>query len=473
MIDHSVGAMGRVKNIHFVGIGGAGMCGIAEILHNLGYSISGSDYKASSVTSHLEGLGITVNYGHKPEYVNACDVVVVSSAVDPENPEIVTARNDRIPVIPRAEMLAEIMRFRHGIAIAGTHGKTTTTSLIASLLAEEGLDPTFVIGGRLNSIGANARLGSGKYLVAEADESDASFLHLQPVVAVLTNIDADHLGTYQGDYSCLSDTFLNFLQRLPFYGFAVLCIDDPGVREILNNLQKPYITYGIDHDADYMASDISFDQTHTKFRVSRPEDKNKLEISLNLPGKHNVLNALAAITVATELGISDQSIIDSLKNFQGIARRCSVLGTINISGKNITVIDDYAHHPSEIRAILDAVKNGWPGVRIIVVFQPHRYSRTKDLFNEYCDVLSDIKNLVLLSVYPAGEAELAGSSSDDLCNAIEAKGVGRPLLLKDRSAITEVLNGIAQDQDILLILGAGDVGQLGPELIRDYSSQVH
>ena len=473
MIDHSVGEMGRVKNIHFVGIGGAGMCGIAEILHNLGYSISGSDLKNTSVTSHLEDLGIKVNYGHKPEYVDDCDVVVVSSAVDPDNPEIATARNNRIPVIPRAEMLAEIMRFRHGIAVAGTHGKTTTTSLIASLLAEEGLDPTFVIGGQLNSIGTNARLGSGKYLVAEADESDASFLHLQPVVAVLTNIDADHLGTYKGNYSFLSDTFLDFLQRLPFYGYAVLCVDDPGVRSIMNKITKPYVTYGIDRVADYMASEISFDQSHTTFKASRPGTEEKLEIRLNLPGKHNVLNALAAITIATELGVSDKSIIDSLQNFQGIARRCSVLGTIDIDGNKLTVIDDYAHHPSEIRAILDAVKKGWPDCMVVVIFQPHRYTRTKDLFNEFCDVLSGIETLVLLSVYPAGESEIAGAGSDDICDAIEARGLKRPLLIEDRSDVRESLNSIAKDKDILLILGAGDIGHLGPELVRDHGTQVH
>jgi UDP-N-acetylmuramate--alanine ligase len=473
MNDHSVGAMGRVRNIHFVGIGGAGMCGIAEILHNLGYSITGSDLKSSNVTSHLEELGITVNYGHKSEYVKDCDVVVVSSAVDPENPEIVTARNNRIPVIPRAEMLAEIMRFRHGIAVAGTHGKTTTTSLIASLLAEEGLDPTFVIGGQLNSIGTNARLGSGKYLVAEADESDASFLHLQPVVAVLTNIDADHLGTYKGNFSLLTDTFLDFLQRLPFYGFAVLCVDDPGVRSLMNKMTKPYITYGIDRVADYMASDINFDQTNTTFKISRQGTEKNLEIRLNLPGKHNVLNALAAITVATELGISDQSIIDSLQNFQGIARRCSVLGTIIIDGNSITVIDDYAHHPSEVRAILDAVKKGWPEFRVIVVFQPHRFTRTRDLFNEFCDVLSGIETLVLLSVYPAGEAEITGASSRDLCDAIEARGLKRPLLVMERTGVRDALQEIVQDQDILLLLGAGDIGTLGPELIRDCGIQVH
>jgi len=369
MSDISKYNMGRVRNIHFVGIGGAGMCGIAEILHNLGYKISGSDLKSSNVTSHLENLGITVSYGHQPENVLGSDVVVVSSAVTANNPELETARKIRIPVIPRAEMLAEIMRFRQGIAVAGTHGKTTTTSLIASILAEDGLDPTFVIGGQLNSIGSNARLGSGKYLVAEADESDASFMHLQPVIAVLTNIDADHLETYNNDFKCLSDTFLEFIQRLPFYGFAVVCMDDEEIQKIINNITKPYITYGIENEADYIATDLNFDRSISSFCVSSREKNERLKIELNLPGRHNVLNALAAISVTTELGISDDSIINSLNKFQGIARRCSVLGVMTVEGKKVTVIDDYAHHPSEIRAILNAVRDGWNGFRIVTTTQ--------------------------------------------------------------------------------------------------------
>jgi UDP-N-acetylmuramate--alanine ligase len=386
---------------------------------------------------------------------------------------VVSAKNLRIPVIPRAEMLAEIMRFRHGIAIAGTHGKTTTTSLIASVLAEEGLDPTFVIGGQLNSIGTNAKLGSGKYLVAEADESDASFLHLQPVVAVLTNIDADHLGTYNNDLGCLSATFLDFLQRLPFYGLSVLCIDDKGVQEIINQLTKPYVTYGLENNADYLASNITFNQTHTSFTVTRPGKKIDLSINLNLPGLHNVLNALAAISVATEIGVSDESIICSLKKFQGISRRCSVLGEVNISDKKLTVIDDYAHHPSEIKAILQAVNDGWKGLHPIVIFQPHRFSRTRDLFDEFCDVLSEIDDLILLNVYPAGETPIPEADSSSLCNAIIKKGKTHPILVRDRNELRSLLPGLVKGKDIILILGAGDVGTLGSDLISSGLELVH
>ncbi|MGY8814512.1 MAG: UDP-N-acetylmuramate--L-alanine ligase [Gammaproteobacteria bacterium] len=465
--------MGRVNNIHFVGIGGAGMCGIAEILHNLGYSVSGSDIKSSTVTIHLEKMGITIHQGHQSGFVNGTDVVVFSSAVTANNPELIRAREMRIPVIPRAEMLAEIMRFRHGIAVAGTHGKTTTTSLIASILAEEGLDPTYVIGGQLNSIGSNAKLGSGKYLVAEADESDASFLHLQPMIAVLTNIDADHLGTYNNDFNCLREAFLDFLQRLPFYGLAVLCINDKGVQEIIADIIKPNITFGIDVEADYIATDIFFDRTHSSFTVSRPGNNIDLEINLNLPGRHNVLNALAAIAVATEIGVSDDSINCSLKNFQGISRRCDVLGEVTISGKQLTIIDDYAHHPSEIREILYAIDNGWKGYRTIVIFQPHRFSRTRELFIEFCDVLSNVENLLLLNVFPAGELPLPNADSASLCKAITKQGKSRPKLVQDRNEIQTLLPELVIDNDILLILGAGDVGTLGPELINNFRESVH
>jgi len=473
MSDINKYSMGRVQNIHFVGIGGVGMCGIAEILHNLGYKISGSDLKNSNVTSHLENLGITVCYGHQPENVHGSDVVVVSSAVTANNPELETARKMRIPVIPRAEMLAEIMRFRHGIAVAGTHGKTTTTSLIASILAEDGLDPTFIIGGQLNSIGSNARLGSGKYLVAEADESDASFMHLQPVIAVLTNIDADHLETYNNDFKCLSDTFLEFIQRLPFYGFAVVCIDDDEIQKVINNITKPYITYAIENEADYIATDLKFDHANSFFCVSSREKNEKLNIELNLPGRHNVLNALAAISVTMELGISDRSIVNSLNKFQGIARRCSVLGVITIDGNKVTVIDDYAHHPSEIRAILNAVRDGWNGLRIVVIFQPHRYTRTRDLFEEFCTVLSEIEMLFLLHVYPAGESPLPGADSQSLSQAISVRRKTSPTLVQNRPELYSLLPGVLSDDDILLILGAGDIGSLGSELIGNFGTAVH
>jgi UDP-N-acetylmuramate--alanine ligase len=463
--------MGRVRHIHFVGIGGAGMSGIAEILHNLGYKISGSDLKSSHVTLHLQKLGIAVMQGHCGEHVVGSDVVVVSSAVAKDNPELQTAREKRIPVIPRAEMLAELMRFRHGIAIAGTHGKTTTTSLIASILAEAGLDPTFVIGGQLNSIGSNARLGSSKYLVAEADESDASFLHLQPLMAVLTNIDADHLETYGGDFDRLSDTFLEFLQRLPFYGMAVLCIDDEGIRNIISEMTKPFITYGIDHTADFTATDIRFNRQHTSFKVSGPGNPDWLHINLNLPGKHNVLNALAAIAIATELGIAEDSIARALQNFQGIARRCNVLGEIKFNNNKVMVIDDYAHHPSEIRAILNAIRSGWPGTRIVVIFQPHRYTRTRDLFAEFCHVLAGVDVLLLLNVYPAGEEVIAGADSQALIETIRINTHSKSLLIKNRDELNFILPDLLENGDIVLIMGAGDIGSLGPELVAQHGNK--
>lgn len=463
--------MGRVHHIHFVGIGGAGMCGIAEILNNLGYRISGSDLRESPVTRHLQELNIKVSYGHSADNIQDADVVVVSSAVDETNPEVTMSRQRRIPVIPRAEMLAEIMRFRHGIAIAGTHGKTTTTSLIASLLGEAGMDPTFVIGGQLNSIGRNAKLGSGKYLVAEADESDASFMHLQPVIAVLTNIDADHLETYNGNYDCLSDTFLEFLQRLPFYGLAVMCVDDSGVRGIVEHMTKPYVTYGIDQVADYRATDLKFKGSISSFKVHRPEGRAPLEIRLNLPGRHNVLNSLAAVAVASELGVTDMAIIACLEKFEGIARRCNVLGKVSIAGKSVTLIDDYAHHPSEIDAILDAIREGWPENRAVVIFQPHRYSRTRDLFDEFCEVLSAIENLLLIDVYPAGEQPVPGADSATLRNEIAIRAGRKPILIEHRSEVVEHLQGLVKDGDILLILGAGDIGLLGHELLKQFGNE--
>ena len=473
MPDMKDSTMGRIRHIHFVGIGGAGMSGIAEILHNLGYTVSGSDLKSGPVTTHLQKLGIQIRQGHNAEYVNGSDVVVVSSAVQRDNPELVAARARRIPVIPRAEMLAEIMRFRHGIAIAGTHGKTTTTSLVASLLAEEGLDPTFVIGGQLNSIGSNARLGSSKYLVAEADESDASFLHLQPVMAILTNIDADHLETYQGSYDRLSQTFLDFLQRLPFYGLAVLCIDDQGVREILPEVTKPFITYGIDQKADFTASDIRFDRTRTSFTVSTPGKPGWLNVTLNLPGRHNILNALGAIAVTAELGISDRSIVRALQNFKGVARRCNLMGDISINGRQLMVVDDYAHHPSELRATWNAIRTGWPGRNILVIFQPHRYTRTRDLFTEFSQVLSGMDALVLLNVYPAGEKPIAGADSESLCEAVRTRNGNRPALFEKREAVIEALPGLVADKDIVLIMGAGDIGHLASELVGRYGKVVH
>jgi UDP-N-acetylmuramate--alanine ligase len=429
--------------------------------------------KTSSVTAHLEGLGIPVRIGHESNNVDGSDVVIVSSAVSTDNPEVQTARSQRIPVIPRAEMLAEIMRFRHGIAIAGTHGKTTTTSLIASILAEAGMDPTYIIGGLLNSINTNARLGSGKYLVAEADESDASFLHLQPVFAVLTNIDADHLGTYEDSFNRLSNTFVEFLQRLPFYGFAVLCLEDSATRKIIPSLSKPYFTYGFGDDADYIASDISINEHRSYFSVIRPDNKSILEINLNLPGRHNILNSLAAIAIASELDVPDQPIINALKEFQGIARRCNVLGDIEIDGKLMTIIDDYAHHPNELKETLKAVREGWPGRDLLVVFQPHRFTRTRDLFKEFCDVLSSQNQLILLDVYPAGEAPIPGADTTALCSALVSDGNKNIKHVKDVDGVIPVIADSIFDNGIILILGAGDIATLGPALVEKFGKTVH
>jgi len=464
--------MGQVRHIHFVGIGGAGMSGIAEVLHNLGYEVSGSDLKDSPVTRHLKGLGIRVAAGHDAAQVQGSDVIVTSSAVGADNPEVAAARQQRIPVIPRAEMLAELMRFRLGIAVAGTHGKTTTTSLIASVLSEAGLDPTYVIGGRLNSGKSNARLGSGRYLVAEADESDASFLHLQPVLAVLTNIDADHMDTYGGDFHWLQENFIEFLQHLPFYGLAVLCADDPGIRDILPRLTKPYVTYGMYETADYTARNIHHREGRSEFTVAGPDNQDWLRISLNLPGDHNVLNALAAVVIARQLDIADTDMVRALAGFSGIARRCDVLGNAVLDGREVLIIDDYAHHPREIRATLDAVAAGWPGRRPVVVFQPHRYTRTRDLFEDFCQVLSGLEVLILLDVYAAGEAPITGADSRALCRALRLRG-SEPLLAEDRAAAAAMLPALVQAGDTVLIMGAGDIGNLGTELMTQYGESVH
>jgi len=450
--------MGRIHRTHFVGIGGAGMSGIAEVLLNLGYAVSGSDLHASPVTRRLADLGVRIHIGHRASQVKSVDVVVTSSAVSEDNPEVVAAREARIPVVPRAEMLAEIMRFRYGIAVAGTHGKTTTTSLVASLLAEAGLDPTFVIGGQLNSAASNARLGSGRYLVAEADESDASFLYLQPMLAVVTNIDADHLSTYEGDFQRLRQTFVEFLHHLPFYGLAVLCLDDPDVRDILPRITRQVRTYGIEsEDADIRAVELRQDGLQMHFVVQQTGHA-PLPVVLNLPGHHNVLNALAAIAVARELDIDAASLQRALKIFAGIGRRFQINGEIERPGGSVLLIDDYAHHPREIAATLEAVRNGWPQRRLVTVFQPHRYSRTRDLFDDFAQVLVEPDVLLITEVYAAGEEPLAGADGRALCRGVRSRGRVDPVFVEDLKDLAEVLDGIVQDGDLLLTLGAGSIG---------------
>lgn len=464
--------MRRVSHIHFVGIGGVGMGGIAEVLCNLGYSVSGSDLKENALTRRLGELGAKVRIGHRGEWVQGADVIVVSSAVDPQNPEVVAAHARRIPVVRRAEMLAELMRFRYGIAVAGTHGKTTTTSLVASVLAEGGLDPTFVIGGRLNSAGTNARLGAGDYLVAEADESDASFLHLAPMIAIVTNIDADHMETYGGSFARLRQTFIEFLHQLPFYGLAVMCLDDAEIATLLPQVPRPVLTYGIDSDADLRARDITQHETTTKFTVTRHGRAEALKITLNMAGRHNVLNALAAIAVAQELGVGDDAIQRALAGFQGIGRRFQLYGEITTATGRVLMIDDYGHHPREIAATVNAIRAGWPQRRLVVAFQPHRYSRTRDLFEDFAIVLSEVDALALLEVYPAGEASIAGADGRALSRAIRGRGKVDPVFVDEIKKLPTALGGILRDGDVLLTLGAGDIGAAAAKLVSELRKET-
>lgn len=455
----------RINRLHFIGIGGAGMGGIAEVVANLGYKVSGSDVAEGAMTRRLQSLGVTVYKGHNAEHIDGADVIVVSTAIDAANPEIIAAREKRIPIVRRAEMLAELMRFRQGIAVAGTHGKTTTTSLTTSVLVEGGLDPTYVIGGKLNSSASNSKLGTGEYLVAEADESDASFLHLQPMIAVVTNIDADHMSTYGGDFAKLKQTFVEFLHHLPFYGLAVLCVDDEHVRDILPEVARPIVTYGFSADADVQAVDVRFEGTQSHFSVHRPKGRPPLDIVLNLPGRHNVLNALAAIAIASELDVPDQAIIDGLRKFAGVGRRFQQYGDITFaSGKKATLVDDYGHHPREMQATLDAVRNVWPTRRLVQVFQPHRYSRTRDLFEDFAQVLSATDVLVLLDVYPASEQPIPGADGRALARAIRIRGKVDPIFVTDVEDVPGVLKHILQDGDIILTQGAGSVGALAAGL---------
>ena len=449
----------RVKHIHFVGVGGSGMSGIAEVLVNLKYRVSGSDISASPVTKRLEKAGIKVMIGHDLANIEQADVVVVSSAIDKRNPEVAGAIAARIPVIPRAEMLGELMRFQQGIAVAGTHGKTTTTSLVAAILIAGGLDPTFVVGGLINSAGVNAKLGQGEYLVAEADESDASFLNLKPEMAVVTNIDEDHMVTYDGDLATLKRTFSAFLQNLPFYGLAVLCLDDANVRSILSEVHKPVATYGLREDAEFYAYDLAQVATRMSFKVRRPNMPNDLTIDLALPGQHNVQNALAAIAIATHLGVEDSAIVAGLKEFGGIGRRFQILGDAELDGKRVTFVDDYAHHPVEIAATLAAARGSWPDRRVVAVFQPHRYSRTSDLFEDFVQVLSDHPALVLTEVYPAGESPIAGATGKALTQAIRVRGANQPVFVGDIDDLGSVLAPYVSEGDVVLTMGAGSIGK--------------
>jgi len=451
-------ALRRIRRVHFVGVGGAGMGGIAEVLLNLGYQVSGSDLHDSAMTRRLRGLGAQIWEGHDSRQISGADVVVVSSAIEAGNPELEAARQARIPVVPRAEMLAELMRFRFGIAIAGTHGKTTTTSLVASILAEAGLDPTFVIGGRLNSTASHSRLGAGRFLVAEADESDASFLYLQPVTAMVTNIDADHLGTYGGDFGRLQAAFVEFLHHLPFYGLAVLCVEDPTVRRLVSELTRPMLSYGIDQPADVQATGLRSQGMETCFSVSRAGHPAPLEVTLRLPGRHNVLNALAAIAVATDLGVDDAAIQQALARFQGIGRRFQDYGDVCIPQGTVRMVDDYGHHPTEIAATLAAVREAWPRRRLVVAFQPHRYTRTRDLFEDFVRVLNEVDVLVLLEVYAASEAPIANADGRALSRALRARGRLEPIYVEAVEGLPEVLADVLRDGDLLLTLGAGNIG---------------
>jgi UDP-N-acetylmuramate--alanine ligase len=456
--------MRRVQRIHFVGIGGVGMGGIAEVLLNLGYAVQGSDLRESAVTRRLARLGATVLLGHREGNVGAADVVVVSSAVATDNPEVAEARSRRLPVVQRAEMLGELMRFRHAIAVSGSHGKTTTTSLVASVLAEAGTDPTFVIGGRLKSADSNGRLGAGRYLVAEADESDASFLHLQPMIAVVTNIDNDHLGTYGGDVGRLRQAFVEFLHNLPFYGLAVACLDDPGVRAILPSVHRAMLTYGFDPAADVRVTAFDREGPQSRVTVARPGDAPPLTVTLNLPGRHNVQNALAAVAVAHELELDDAAVARALAGFEGVDRRLQLLGELPLGRARVLLVDDYGHHPTEIAATLDAARQAWPGRRLVVAFQPHRYTRTRDLLDDFAEVLSGADRLLVTEVYAAGEAPIAGADGRAICRAVRGRGQVEPVFVPQVEELPERLADLVADGDVVLTLGAGNIGAVATQL---------
>ena len=464
----------KVKHVHFVGIGGSGMSGIAEVLINLGYKVSGSDLSSTAITRRLKKLGAVIHAGHASSHVASADAVVTSTAIGADNPEVMAARERKVPVVPRAIMLAELLRLRQGIAIAGTHGKTTTTSLVASILAEAEMDPTFVIGGRLEAAGSHAKLGGGEFIVVEADESDASFLYLQPVLAVVTNIDADHMETYGHDVSKLKQAFVDFLQHLPFYGMAVLCVDDANVREILPDVTKPITTYGLSDTAQIRAADIrhSEGQMHFTALVGLNGKTRKLKTVLNLPGLHNVQNALAAIAVCNEIGVKDAAIIKALAKFRGVERRFQRYGEIRLaSGQtngngSFTLVDDYGHHPVEMAATIAAARGAFPGRRLVLVFQPHRYSRTRDLFEDFVKVLSTTDVLLLTEVYPAGEAPIVAADSKSLARALRVLGKVEPIFVETVNELPAAIHDVARENDVVLVMGAGSVGSVAPDLVK-------
>jgi UDP-N-acetylmuramate--alanine ligase len=461
--------MRRINTVHFVGIGGSGMSGIAEVLINLGYSVQGSDARSSAATQRLSGLGARIAIGHAAANIAGADVVVVSGAVPRDNPEVAAALAQRIPVVARAEMLAELMRFRYSIAVAGTHGKTTTTSLIASVLSEGGEDPTFVIGGRLQSAASNARLGAGRYLVAEADESDASFAHLQPLVAVVTNIDNDHLATHGGDFGLLKQSFVEFLHNLPFYGLAVLCLDDPHVQSVAPEIGRPLLTYGLDEGADVRAARIRQAGPRTHFEVER-HGATPLAVTLNLPGLHNVRNALAAIAVATELGIEDGAIQRALSAFQGIERRLQHLADVRTALGTVSIVDDYGHHPTEVVATLEAARQAYPGRRVVLAFQPHRYTRTRDLIDDFAKVLSAVDLLLVTEVYAAGEAPIAGADGRAICRAVRGRGALEPLFVEKVEDLAGALKDVIRDGDVVLAMGAGNISAVAHRLAAELAA---
>jgi len=462
----------KVKHVHFVGIGGSGMSGIAEVLLNLGFQVSGSDLVENAATQRLKKLGAKVYQEHAEAHVERVDAVVVSTAVNAENPEVRAARARNIPVVPRAMMLAELLRLRRGIAVAGTHGKTTTTSLVASVLAEAGMDPTFVIGGRLNSAGSHAKLGSGEFIVVEADESDASFLYLQPVLAVVTNIDADHMDTYGHDFAKLKQAFVDFIQHLPFYGTAVLCVDDARVRDIIPAITKPITTYGLSEAAQVRAVDVAHHDGKMQFRVVRPGGGKDMSITLNMPGVHNVQNALAAIVVGMELGVADSAIVKALAEFKGVGRRFQRYGDIRLErGGSFTLLDDYGHHPAEIAATLAAVRGAFPARRVVLAFQPHRYSRTRDLFEDFVKVLSTAELLLLCEVYPAGEAAIAAADGRALARAIRVHGKVEPVFVETVAELPQAILKTARAGDVVVTMGAGSIGGVPAMLMRSAASE--